>query len=358
MATLRKIVHVDMDAFFASVEQRDHPEWRGKPLVVGGRPEERGAVAAASYEARRFGIHSAMPSRTAVRLCPELVFAPLRLAVYREVSAQIRAIFHSFTDLVEPVALDEAYLDVTENRAGLPYATTVARAIKAEIFQQTGLTASAGVSYNKFCAKLATGLQKPDGLTVILPEGAQSIIEALPVERFWGVGPATAERMHALGIRTGADLARVEEAVLVQQFGKHGHFFYRMARAQDDRPVVPNRPLRSLAAETSFLKDLSDEGELSAQLFRLCEQLEKRRGEQQVVGRTLTVRLKFADGSARSKSRTVVGSLAGLPVLEALAGELFRSMARDGPVRLLGLTLANLAAGKPSEATEQLHLSL
>ena len=226
MISHRKIIHVDMDAFFASVEQRDNPLYRGKPLAVGGSPEKRGAVAAASYEARQFGVHSAMPSRTAVQRCPHLIFVRPRFEVYHGVSEQIRDVFKRFTDLVEPLSLDEAYLDVTVNKAGMSSATEIAQQIKDLIQAETSLTASAGVSINKFLAKTASGMNKPDGLTVILPDQAESFIETLAIEQFYSIGPATTEKMHQLGIQTGLDLKQWAELDLVQQFGKVGTFYY------------------------------------------------------------------------------------------------------------------------------------
>ncbi|MEO1185324.1 MAG: DNA polymerase IV, partial [Cyanobacteria bacterium J06636_27] len=223
---IRKIIHIDMDAFYASVEQRDNPEYRGKPLAVGGSPNQRGVVAAASYEARRFGIHSAMPSKIAVARCPNLIIVYPRFDIYRAISSQIHDIFRCYTDTFEPVALDEAYLDVTENKQGLPYASTVARHIRAKIFQETNLTASAGVSINKFLAKMASGINKPNGMTVILPEQAQKFVEALPIEKFHGIGKVTAIKMKDLGIRTGADLKERGLEFLVRQFGKAGNYYY------------------------------------------------------------------------------------------------------------------------------------
>lgn len=233
----RKILHVDLDAFYASVEQRDNPCYRGKPLVVGGLPQERGVVVAASYGARKFGVHSAMPSYLAQQKCPNLIFVSPRFEVYRSISTQIHAIFKRYTDLVEPVALDEAYLDVSQNKLELPYAITVAKQIKAEIIAETGLTASAGVSFNKFLAKMASGMNKPNGLTVILPEQATAFVAALPIEKFHGIGQVTASKMHNLGIHTGFDLKRYSEADLVRYFGEVGRFYYLIARAEDNRIV-------------------------------------------------------------------------------------------------------------------------
>ncbi|MEX2455980.1 MAG: DNA polymerase IV, partial [Balneolaceae bacterium] len=235
----RKIIHIDMDAFFASVEQRDFPQYRGKPLLVGGSPQGRGVIAAASYEARKFGIHSAMPASKAVRLCPSAIFVKPRFDVYKEVSQQIRAIFLDYTDLVEPLSLDEAYLDVTENHKGIPSATLIAREIKKRIKEETGLTASAGISENKFLAKIASDMDKPDGIYLISPERAEAFIEDLPIGKFHGVGKATQEKMERLGIHTGKDLKTWNEVNLVKHFGKSGHHYYRIARGIDNRIVKP-----------------------------------------------------------------------------------------------------------------------
>src|SRR5689334_19885578 len=243
-AAIRKIIHIDMDAFYASVEQRDDPSLRGRPLAVGS-PRERGVVAAASYEARRFGVRSAMPSKTALRLCPDLVFVAPRFDHYREISRQIRSVFAEYTPLIEPLSLDEAYLDVTENLKGIPLATRIAREIRAAILEHTGLTASAGVSYNKFLAKLASDHRKPNGQFVITPEMGPGFVEALEVSRFHGVGPATAAKMHRLGIRTGRDLKACSLGFLQQHFGKAGAHFHAIARGEDDRPVRPDRPRKS-----------------------------------------------------------------------------------------------------------------
>src|SRR5271167_1923098 len=260
---IRKIIHVDMDAFYASVEQRDDATLKGKPVAV-GHPAKRGVVAAASYEARAFGVRSAMPSITAMRQCPELVFVWPRFDVYRAVSRQIHVIFTEFTALIEPLALDEAYLDVTENRRGLPTASATAKEIRARILQETGLTASAGVSYNKFLAKLASGQRKPNGQFVITPDMGVDFIASLPVARFHGVGPATAAKMGRLGIRTGADLRVQSLAFLQQQFGKSAAWYLSIANGEDDRPVVADRPRKSAGCETTFERDLTEPAEIEA----------------------------------------------------------------------------------------------
>lgn len=250
----RKIIHIDMDAFYASVEQRDHPELQGKPVVVGGRPEQRGAIAAASYEARRYGIHAAMPSRTAIQKCSHLIFLKPRFEAYRAVSEQIREIFFDYTDSVEPLSLDEAYLDVTTDKLNIGSAVAIARQIKQRIHLELGLTASAGISINKFLAKIASDIDKPDGLFLIAPHEAQAFVEQLPIEKFYGVGPATSSKMKAHGIETGADLKKWKREKLIATFGKVGDYYYRVARAEDNRPVNPNRIRKSIGSERSFLK--------------------------------------------------------------------------------------------------------
>ncbi len=268
----RKIIHIDMDAFFASVEQLDQPELRGRPVIVGGEPGGRGVVAACSYEARVFGVHSAMPAGRAAQLCPRAVFLRPRMDRYREVSHQIMALFHRYTPLVEPLSVDEAFLDVTENLLGEPSATRLAQAIRTDIHATTGLTASAGVSCNKFLAKVASGRQKPDGLTVIPPGQAAAFIKALPIGKFYGVGRVTEEKMHSNGIRTGADLLRFTEAELVTLFGKAGRFFFEIARGRDTRPVEPVRVRKSVGAETTLAEDIVDPDQVRAGAHRTGSQ--------------------------------------------------------------------------------------
>ncbi len=359
---MRKIIHIDMDAFFASVEQRDQPHYRGKPVAVGATPNQRGVVCAASYEARKFGIHSAMSSRVAVQRCPHLIFVPPRFEVYRAISQQIRAIFEQHTDLVEPVALDEAYLDVTENKLGLPYATTIAREIRASIFAETGLTASAGVSFNKFLAKMASGLNKPNGLTVILPERAESFVESLPIEKFHGVGKVSATKMHELNIHTGTDLKQRSETELVQQFGKVGHYYFKIARAQDDRIVEANRIRKSVGAETSYAQDLSDKAVMLHELETIAQTVYQRLERHQTGGRTITLKVKFANYQQITRSRTVIRSINEVAAIVSLAQELFEAVELEGRnVRLLGISLSNLGwertiAPLQSESLVQLAL--
>lgn len=361
---LRKIIHIDMDAFYASVEQRDEPCYRGKPIAVGGTPEERGTVATASYEARKFGIHSAMPSRLAQQKCRHLVFVKPRFEVYREISAQIREIFHRYTDRVEPVALDEAYLDVTENKPGIPSAIWIAQAIKTSICEETGLTASAGVSVNKFLAKMASGINKPNGLCLISPQEAEPFIEQLPIEKFHGIGQVTAEKMHKLGIFTGADLRQQSELELVRHFGKMGQFFYHIARAQDDRPVNPNRVRKSIGVETSFAADLDGRTEVLAELAKLVPALKERMERQQAQGRTLTLKVKYANYQQITRSKTVGVAFQDEQTIAALADDLLQlTELDDRKIRLLGLAVSGLrhrvtVADTPLEQYEQLTLNV
>ncbi|MBP0495506.1 DNA polymerase IV [Roseomonas indoligenes] len=352
----RKIIHVDMDAFYASVEQRDDPALRGRPLAVGGS-RERGVVAAASYEARAFGVRSAMPSRTAARLCPELVFVPPRFERYREVSAIVREVFLGHTPLVEPLSLDEAYLDVTVNRHGLPTATAVARAIRAEIRARTGLTASAGVSYNKFLAKMASDMRKPDGMYVITPEQGPGFVEGLAVSRFHGVGPATAARMEALGIRTGRDLREQSLPFLTEHFGKAGAHFHAIARGVDERPVVPDRPRKSSGSETTYDRDLATPGEVEVGLLALADEVWDWCERSGTLGRSVTVKLRYSDFRQITRSRTLPAPVASGADLRQVSLTLLRAtfpLAR--PVRLLGVTVSGFAADAGDPAQPSLDL--
>jgi DNA polymerase-4 len=342
MEARRKILHVDMDAFYASVEQRDRPELRGRPVAVGGS-SRRGVVAAASYEARRYGVRSAMPSLTAQRLCPELVFVKPRFEHYREVSRQIREIFLRYTDLVEPLSLDEAYLDVTQNKPSIPSAIRIAQEIRAAIRAETGLTASAGVSYNKFLAKVASGLNKPDGLTLILPEQAEAFLEQLPIGKFHGIGERTAEKMERLGIRRGADLKQWSELELARRFGKAGRWYYRIVRGQDERPVQPHRLRKSLGAEQTFAEDLHSEGQMRAALEPIAQKVCGRLLQASCSGRTLTLKIKHSDFSQTTRSRSFPHYLFQFEEVyqEACALLLVPALPAK-PVRLLGLTLSSL----------------
>jgi len=336
----RKIIHVDMDAFYASVEQRDDPSLAGQPLAVGGS-RERGVVAAASYEARAFGVRSAMPSRTALRLCPQLRFVPPRFERYREISARIREVFLEHTSLVEPLSLDEAYLDVTGNLQGLPTATAVARRIRAEILGRTGLTASAGVSYNKFLAKLASDMRKPNGMFVITPEQGPAFVEALEVSRFHGVGPATAARMEALGIRTGRDLRERSLAFLQEHFGKAGAHFHAIARGEDHRPVVPDRPRKSSGSETTYARDLATPPEVEQGIAALAEEVWAWCEKTGTFGRTVTVKVKFTDFRQVTRSRTSPVPVTSRTELARISRELAHGVfPLPKAVRLLGVTVS------------------
>ncbi len=292
--TARKIIHIDMDAFFASVEQRDHPELRGKPVAVGGSAQ-RGVVAAASYEARVFGVRSAMPSVTAKRRCPQLVFVKPRFEVYRAVSRQIQQIFARYSDLVEPLSLDEAYLDVTRDKLGVGSATRIAQLIRRQIREEVGLTASAGVSYNKFLAKVASDQNKPDGIFVVLPQQGPDFVATLPARRFYGVGPKTAERMARLGIRVGLDLRACDREFLQLHFGKSADYLYQACRGEDHRPVRPDRIRKSIGGERTYSEDLREEDALVAALEQIIDLVWDRVANRQALGRTVTLKVKYAD---------------------------------------------------------------
>ncbi len=338
----RKIIHIDMDAFFASVEQRDNPELRGKPVAVGGG-SMRGVVAAASYEARTYGVRSAMPSVTAKRLCPPLIFVKGRFSAYREVSDTIREIFLSYTDLVEPLSLDEAYLDVTDPKRGPLSATLIAEAIRAEIFAATRLTASAGVSFNKFLAKVASDINKPDGLKVIHPHEAAAFLAALPVEKFHGIGKVTAARMHKMGYRTGGDLLPLSEIEMVQRFGKVGRYYFRIVRADDRRRVNPNRIRKSIGAERTFKQDLELRSDMRAKLRFLAGIIHEYMTERNNFGRTLTLKLKTPDFVIHTRSRSFTQPIRKLKDLVQTAYELLDENIDEVPrVRLLGLSVSNL----------------
>lgn len=353
----RKIIHIDMDAFFASVEQRDNPALRGQPVAVGGAGP-RGVVAAASYEARGYGVRSAMPSVTARRKCPELIFVPPRFEVYRAVSAQIRAIFAEHTDLIEPLSLDEAYLDVTENRQGHASASNLAREIRARIRAETGLTASAGISYNKFLAKTASDLNKPDGQAVITPQRGAQFVAALPVKRFHGVGPATAARMERLGLRTGADLRAQSLGFLQQHFGKAGLWYYRISRGIDERAVQPDRPRKSVGAEDTFAQDLFDLPAARAELTPLVAKVWRVCAGRGLRGRTITLKVKYADFRQITRSRTMAVPPASSAEFEALAQALLEPLFPTGRgIRLLGVTLSSLDTAA-SHAGDARQLSL
>ncbi|WP_439184311.1 DNA polymerase IV [Carboxylicivirga taeanensis] len=349
----RKIIHIDMDAFFASVEQRDFPELRGKPVVVGGS-SERGVIAAASYEARQFGVRSAMSSKVALRRCPHLIFQKHRFEVYKEVSRQIREIFYEYTDLVEPLSLDEAFLDVTENKKGIDSATQVAREIKQRIFETTQLTASAGVSVNKFLAKVASDQRKPNGMFIIKPGGVRLFIEQLPIEKFFGVGKKTAEKMHQLDIHKGKDLLRYDLPRLVQYFGKAGQYFYHIARGIDERPVRPHRERKSVGIENTFSKDLVDQQQIQTEINRLKAGLQQRVSKSGKQGKTLTLKVKFDNFEQITRSKTIDEWITE-KLLNTLSADLVREAPLNRPIRLLGLSISNF---KEEAAVEALQLKI
>ena len=341
--TVRKIIHVDMDAFYASVEQRDDPRLRGRPVAVGSAAA-RGVVAAASYEARRYGVRSAMPSATALRKCPDLLFVRPRFDVYRTVSRQIRAIFADYTPLIEPLSLDEAYLDVTENLKGITSATRIAQEVRARIREETRLTASAGVSYNKFLAKLASDFRKPDGLYVIRPGEGEVFVEELEVGRFHGIGPVTAAKMNRLGIMTGLDLRRQSREFLQQQFGRSGLYYHSIARAIDDRPVQADRERKSIGSETTFAADLRSYDELAAAVRPAADSVWSHCEKNGVSGRTVTLKIKYADFRQITRSRTCGAAVANGGDLARISLELAAAlMPLPNGVRLAGVTLSNLA---------------
>lgn len=341
--TYRKILHIDMDAFYASIEQRDAPQLRGRPVAVGGS-RERGVVAAASYEARAYGVHSAMPSLTAARLCPELIFVRPRFDHYRAVSQQIRAIFGEYTDLVEPLSLDEAYLDVTENKMGLTTATGIARDICRRIQAETGLTASAGISVNKFLAKVASDIHKPAGITLIHPDRMHRFLEKLPIKKFHGIGAKTAEKMRRMGIHTGADLKARTELELARHFGKAGRHYYRIVRALDERPVQPDRLRKSVGAEHTFSHDLDTAEAMLAELRHLTAKVCRRLAALDTGGRTVTVKIKYHDFEIHTRSRSVGTYLRQEGEIFPLVEELLHQPALpERAVRLLGVTLSGLA---------------
>jgi DNA polymerase IV len=353
----RKIIHIDMDAFYASVEQRDNPALRGKPVAVGGS-RERGVVAAASYEARKFGVRSAMPSITAKRQCPDLIFVKPRFDAYKAVSLQIRGIFAEHTPLIEPLSLDEAYLDVTENLQGIATATEIAEHIRAKIFAQTSLTASAGVSYNKFLAKLASDHRKPDGLFVITPKMGPAFVENLPVGKFHGVGPATTAKMNRLGIETGLDLRAQTLPFLQQHFGKSGPYFYWIARGIDERPVRPDRVRKSVGAENTFSVDLTTFETARDALLPLIDKVWRHCENTRTRGRTVTLKIKYADFQQITRSQSPRRGIAGRVALEGIALEL---LGAQFPVvkgiRLLGISISVLDHAGEAD-TEQLPLAL
>lgn len=342
----RKIIHVDMDAFYASVEQRDDRGLRDRPVAV-GHAGKRGVVAAASYEARKFGVRSAMPSSTALRKCPELIFVPPRFEVYRAVSHQIQAVFADYTSLIEPLSLDEAYLDVTENLRGIPTASATAAEIRARIFEETALTASAGISYNKFLAKLASDFRKPNGQFVVTPAMGPAFVEALPIAKFYGVGPVTAEKMARLGIHTGADLRRQTVVFLQKHFGKSAAWYHAIAHGEDDRPVVANRPRKSSGSETTFPEDRTSSADIEAGVESMADEVWAWCEKTQSFGQTVTVKIKYADFRQVTRSRSFQDVIRSQTALRAASLALVRTLFPVSiGVRLVGVTLSNFPSDR------------
>ncbi len=351
---MRKIIHIDMDAFFASVEQLDNPDLRGKPVAVGGSGE-RHVVAAASYEARRFGVRSAMPSVTAKRLCPDLIFVRHRFDRYKEMSDKIFEIFKEYTDAVEPLSIDEAFLDVTDNKKNIGSATIIAKEIKKEIKKRTGLTASAGISINKFLAKIASDSKKPDGLFLIPPEDAERFIEELPVDKFYGIGRVTAEKMHKMGIHKGSDLKKMDLPALLRNFGKVGKFYFDIARGIDNRPVETETERKSIGTELTFEKDLTTGFEIIAELYKIEKELMERIEHAGTTGRTITLKIKFSDFRQITRSKTLKNFITDFNTLHKGVTEIRKSLNLEGSnIRLLGVSISNLE----TEDTEDRQLYL
>lgn len=355
---LRKIIHIDMDAFYASVEQRDFPEYRGKPIVVGGKPDSRGVVATASYEAREYGIKSAMSCNKAYQLCPTAIFVYPRFDAYSAVSKAIREIFSRYTDLIEPLSLDEAYLDVTEDKLGIGSAIDIAQSIKDAIKTELNLTASAGVSINKFVAKVASDMNKPDGLTFIGPSKIKAFMEKLPVEKFFGVGKVTAAKMKAMQINTGADLKNLTESQLIAQFGKSGKFYYKIVRGIDDRPVRANRETKSVGAEDTLSEDTNEDAVMHDLLKQISETVAKRLEKHQLKGKTITLKIKFEDFKLITRSRSFAAPIDKTEIIYAEAINLLNEANLGfAKVRLLGITLSRFYDDLTSEKLENNQLA-
>jgi len=350
---LRKIIHVDMDAFYASVEQLDNPELRGKPIAVGGS-SQRGVVAAASYEARKFGVRSAMSSVLAKRNCPELIFVKARFDRYREISKQIRKVFHEYTDLVEPLSLDEAYLDVTVNKKGNPSATLIAKEIRQMILEETGLNASAGISINKFIAKVASYINKPNGQKTINPEEVLQFLENLEIRKFYGVGKVTADKMYRSGIFTGKDLKEKSLDFLSDQFGKSGSYYYHVVRGIHNSEVKSHRIPKSVGAERTFSENLSSEIFMLERLEHIAEELERRLKKSNIAGKTVTLKIKYSDFTLNTRSKTLSNFIADKNLILKTAKELLYQEGLQNSVRLLGISLANLnTADKKAKQNEE-----
>ena len=338
----RKIIHIDMDAFYASVEQRDFPELRGKPLVVGGDPNGRGVVAAASYEVRQFGVRSAMSCYEARKRCPEVIFARPRFEVYRAVSSDIRNIMYSLTPHVEPLSLDEAYLDVTGLTVHKGSATLMANWLRAQILQHTELTASAGVSFNKMLAKIASDINKPNGTAIITPEDADAFISTLPIERFHGIGKATARRLHAMGVTNGADLRRMSADVLIDEFGKRGQFYHDIAHGRDERAVKSERLHKSVGSETTFRENLNDDTALRVQIYEQNADAFAQLHKKNLIAHTITLKVKYADFTQITRTHTLTTAFSSAESAHYWLDKLFLDIPRQLPIRLVGVTFSSL----------------
>lgn len=351
---MRKILHIDMDAFFASVEQRDNPDLIGKPVIVGGRPGSRGVVAACSYEARKFGVHSAMPSSRAAKLCPQAIFLAPRFEAYREASLKIHEVFKQFTKMIEPLSLDEAYLDVTKIASHANSATEVAQEIKKEIKLAVNLTASAGVSYNKFLAKIASDMDKPDGLYIIRPERAEEFIEQLEIRKFFGVGKVTEKKMHRLGIYTGADLKKLDLIQLQTHFGSSANYYYNIARGIDERPVKAHRQRKSIGKETTFGNNITDKKHIWDTLKSIAEKLEAILLDKKMLARTITLKVKYADFQLITRSKTESTSLQSKQVILEIIPELIKKTEIGvRPIRLIGISLSGLISESELDGSMQ-----
>ena len=338
----RKIIHIDMDAFYASVEQRDFPELRGKPLVVGGDPNGRGVVAAASYEVRQFGVRSAMSCYEARKRCPEVIFVRPRFEVYRAVSSDIRNIMYSLTPHIEPLSLDEAYLDVTGLTVHKGSATLMANWLRAQILQHTGLTASAGVSFNKMLAKIASDINKPNGTAIITPEDADAFISTLPIERFHGIGKATARRLHAMGVTNGADLRRMSAEVLINEFGKRGQFYHDIAHGRDERAVKSERLHKSVGSETTFRENLNDDTALRVQIYEQNADAFAQLHKKNLIAHTITLKVKYADFTQITRTHTLTTAFSSAKSAHYWLDKLFLDIPRQLPIRLVGVTFSSL----------------
>ena len=341
---MRKIIHIDMDAFFASVEQRNHPEYRGKPLIVAGSPDKRGVVSTCSYEARVFGVHSAMPTRTAMNLCPHGIFIEGDMQTYKEVSDTIFAIFYKYTTKVEPMSIDEAFLDVTDSVSAERSATMIASQILRDIFNSTGLTASAGVSYNKFLAKVASSLRKPAGLSVIKPSGAISFLENLPIEKFYGIGKVTAKKLRSMNIKSGKDLKALDLQTLISHFGKAGAFYYNIVRGIDEREVETDSVRKSYGRETTLISDITDMAKIRIYIRRLSIKVANYLKRDKITGRTVTLKLKYSDFQTVTRAKSFTHGIADAAAIGEIACELLqKTEAGSRPVRLIGVSISNFS---------------